>query len=144
MRIKAILEIDEDILKISQEDEYDESNQENENGVICGLIKREIGRMAESGIYLKNYEIIPDNIADHLCMYSKLGKLVASPSFDPDYPGIYINFIPNDDSIEIPLVLAEYFPDNYEIRLIWGDTENEDYTYKIAIIKLKNDTGINK
>lgn len=144
MRIKAILEIDEDILKISQEDEYDESNQENENGVICGLIKREIGRMAESGIYLKNYEIIPDNIADHLCMYSKLGKLVASPSIDPDYPGIYIDFIPNDDSIEILLVLAEYFPDNYEIRLIWGDTENEDYTYKIAIIKLKNDTGINK
>lgn len=64
------------------------------------------------------------------------GMLVADKVTNPDYPGIDIEFVP-DDEPEIPLsrprVLVEQ-PNNDEQlhTLIWSDPSKEDYTEEIT------------
>ena len=72
------------------------------------------------------------------CLEVKLptGMLVASEVTDPNYPGIDIEFVP-DDELEIPLsrprVLVEQPVADEQLRtLIWSDPAKEDYTEKIT------------
>ena len=62
-----------------------------------------------------------------------LGTLVAEPSTDPDYPGIWVS-LRNENGFELNMALVEY--ENFEedpnkgkwITRVWGDAFNEDYT----------------
>ncbi len=62
------------------------------------------------------------------------GTLVATASPDPDYPGIDVEFIPDNDSgfgVSTPRVLFEK-PKGEQLRaLIWADKDQEDYTNKV-------------
>lgn len=62
------------------------------------------------------------------------GKLIAQPSEDSNYPGIWVEYV-NESKLESqvcsPAVLMEYTEG--ELRaLLWADKENEDYTHKIG------------
>lgn len=65
------------------------------------------------------------------------GTLVADKVSDPNYPGIDIEFIP-DDEPEIPLstrprILVERPIEDEQLRaLIWSDPAKEDYTEEIT------------
>lgn len=67
----------------------------------------------------------------------KGGKLIATPSSDPNYPGIDIEFITDDDdntSLSNPRVLVEQPCDSTQIRaLIWNNHLQEDYTEEIKL-----------
>ena len=62
------------------------------------------------------------------------GHLVATPSQDPNYPGIDVEFVADNDKGETasrPRVLFEK-PLGEKLRaLIWGDSNKEDYTDEI-------------
>ena len=62
------------------------------------------------------------------------GTLVATASPDPNYPGIDVEFIPEDEKafgVSTPRVLFEK-PKGEKLRaLIWADKKYEDYTNKI-------------
>lgn len=62
----------------------------------------------------------------------KGGYLVATPSYDPDYTGIDVEFQPDNEEIyTFPRVLMEC-PKDGELRaLIWDDPQSEDYTKEI-------------
>lgn len=66
------------------------------------------------------------------------GTLVASVSPNPEYPGIDVEYIDNDDlgeSLSRPRVLIET-PDQEELRcLIWADQTEEDYTDEIPLYR---------
>lgn len=66
----------------------------------------------------------------------KDGCLIATASTDPNYPGIDVEYIPNEvdeASISEPRILLEKPTDSNELRaLIWNDSQNEDYTDKIV------------
>ena len=68
----------------------------------------------------------------------KGGKLVATTSEDPNYPGIDIEFITNGDdntSLSNPRVLVEQPCDSTQIRaLIWNNRHQEDYTEEIELL----------
>ena len=67
------------------------------------------------------------------------GYLRAIPSEDPDYPGIWVDFIRDtekEDIVSRPQVLVEqpeYFKDRQARVLIWRDPDNEDYTDEIIL-----------
>ena len=59
------------------------------------------------------------------------GYLRANPSSDPDYPGIDVEFVPdnyNGETLSMPRVLFEKPIDDKLRVLIWDDADNEDYT----------------
>lgn len=63
------------------------------------------------------------------------GKLVVDKALDPDYPGVDIEFIPNNESDDDPLtrprVLIEQ-PKGEKLRvLVWADPKSEDYSDNI-------------
>lgn len=61
------------------------------------------------------------------------GYLVATPSCDPDYPGIDIEFQPDKEGplYTLPRVLMEK-PAGKNLRaLVWADPASEDYTSEI-------------
>lgn len=68
------------------------------------------------------------------------GYLRAIPSEDPDYPGIWIDFIRDtekEDIVSRPQVLVEqpkYFEDREARVLIWQDPDKEDYTGEIIFL----------
>ena len=72
------------------------------------------------------------------------GCLIATATPDPDYPGIDVEFIPDNESgfgVSTPRILFEK-PKGEQLRaLIWADKDQEDYTnkveffYKIVSIK---------
>lgn len=66
----------------------------------------------------------------------KNGYLRATPSPDPNYPGIDIEYISDNDTgqhMSRPRVLVEY-PENDTLRaLIWNDPQSEDYTKEISL-----------
>lgn len=67
----------------------------------------------------------------------KGGHLVATISQDPNYPGIDIEYIANDDrgeNLSRPRVLVECPLDDQLRALIWNDSNNEDYTEEIQLI----------
>lgn len=64
----------------------------------------------------------------------KDGYIKASASCDPDYPGIDIEFVPNNyngETLSIPRVLFEKPVDDKLRALIWDDADDEDYTKEI-------------
>ncbi len=67
------------------------------------------------------------------------GYLRAIPSEDPDYPGIWVDFIRDtekEDIVSRPQVLVEqpeYFKDRQARVLIWRDPDSEDYTDEIIL-----------
>lgn len=64
------------------------------------------------------------------------GCLVATASPDPDYPGIDVEFVAEDDKGETmsrPRVLIEKPLDDNKLRaLIWQNKDSEDYTDEIS------------
>lgn len=60
-----------------------------------------------------------------------LGTLIAKPSNDPAYPGIWIDLRRSDFDYDLGLVLVEC--DNGElITRVYGDATNYDYTDRIV------------
>jgi hypothetical protein len=67
----------------------------------------------------------------------KGGYIVASVSSDPNYPGIDVEYVADDDSGEEasrPRVLVEYPANDCLRALIWNDPGNEDYTEEIYLL----------
>ena len=65
----------------------------------------------------------------------KGGYIRANVSNDPDYPGIDLEFVPNNytgETLSIPRVLFEKPADGKLRALIWDDADNEDYTKEIV------------
>lgn len=64
----------------------------------------------------------------------KGGELIATKSSDPEYPGVDIEFVAdndNGDNLSRPRVLFE-FPKDGKLRvLVWADKDSEDYTHEI-------------
>ena len=66
----------------------------------------------------------------------KGGYIRATVSEDPDYPGIDVEFVPNDynGTTTNPRVLVEQPVDSKDIQcraLIWADKNEEDFTKEI-------------
>lgn len=65
----------------------------------------------------------------------KGGYLRAIESGDPEYPGIWVEFVSNDDNgknLSRPQALMEIDPNTNKPRLlVWDDPNNEDYTKEI-------------
>lgn len=64
------------------------------------------------------------------------GYLVATPSYDDNYPGIDVEFQPDkkigEDVLSLPRVLMEK-PVGERIRVLaWTDSATEDYTKEIT------------
>lgn len=75
-------------------------------------------------------------LKDALKVKIKDGYLIATRSPDPDYPGIDIEYVTNDESQELsqPRVLIECPKETNILRcLIWDDPNNEDYSEEIII-----------
>lgn len=67
----------------------------------------------------------------------KGGYLIATPSLDPNYPGIDVEYISDDDTgqhISRPRVLVEYPKDDTLRAIIWNDPQSEDYTEEIDLL----------
>ena len=65
----------------------------------------------------------------------KGGYIRANASSDPDYPGIDVEFVSNNDvgeTLSRPRVLIEKPVDDNLRALIWDDADNEDYTKEIV------------
>lgn len=63
------------------------------------------------------------------------GYLYATISEDPNYPGICVEFVTNDDvgeSLSRPRVLMEKPLDDEVRALVWEDKNDEDYTAEIT------------
>ena len=62
------------------------------------------------------------------------GCLIATATPDPEYPGIDVEFIPDNESgfgVSTPRVLFEK-PKGEQLRaLIWADKDQEDYSNKV-------------
>lgn len=64
------------------------------------------------------------------------GYIVATASCDPDYPGIDVEFEPdecgdNGEKLSNPRILLEK-PAGEKIRaILWTDSQTEDYTHEI-------------
>ena len=74
------------------------------------------------------------------------GYLVATISQDPDYPGVDIEYVDDNEretDLSRPRVLVEApIEDNGAIRaLIWNDSKNEDYTKDIELYNPKYKRG---
>lgn len=66
------------------------------------------------------------------------GYLVATISADPDYPGIDVEYVDDNEKetdLSRPRVLIESpIDDNGAIRaLVWNDSESEDYVEEIKL-----------
>lgn len=65
----------------------------------------------------------------------KDGYIRANASSDPDYPGIDVEFVSDNDvgeTLSRPRVLFEKPVDDNLRALIWDDADNEDYTKEIV------------
>lgn len=72
--------------------------------------------------------------SNSICVPVKGGTLVATASTDPNYPGIDVEFVADNDTGEFasrPRVLIEK-TDDFGLRaLVWNDKNSEDYTESI-------------
>ena len=72
---------------------------------------------------------------------TKHGKLIATEAGDPDYPGIWLEYVDNEDNgqnLSRPQVLMEQEAETGNIRLlIWDDPKNECHTREIILVKEK-------
>lgn len=67
------------------------------------------------------------------------GKLRAFPAQDPDYPGIWVEYVPAnplENTLSNPSVLVEWpqphAKDSKLRALIWGDLQQEDFSEEFA------------
>lgn len=78
---------------------------------------------------------------DEIKVKVKGGIIRAVPSSDPDYPGIWVEFIRDDDNgqnLSRPQILFEQpydMPDGDVRALVWEDIDSEDYTKEIVFRK---------
>lgn len=83
----------------------------------------------------KRVKNIVDGAAENITVKVNGGHLVATTSPDPDYPGIDVEFVANNDEGEFlsrPRVLVEKPLDYDKVRaLVWADKNKEDYTEEI-------------
>jgi hypothetical protein len=73
-------------------------------------------------------------IGNDLVVKSETGCLRAMPATDPNYPGIFVEFIADDDKGQHPsrpTVLMEETKDDGPRALIWSEKNNEDYSVEI-------------
>ena len=73
---------------------------------------------------------------DEIRVRVKGGYLRANSSDDPDYPGIDVEFVPDnyDGTFTIPRVLFEQPQDRTDIQcraLVWESKDEEDYTTEV-------------
>ena len=69
------------------------------------------------------------------------GYFRADPSYDPDYPGIDVDFIAENKSehaLSYPRILFEYPVDGELRALVWNNPNSEDYAEEIL---MANDKG---
>lgn len=63
------------------------------------------------------------------------GRIIAEPEQDPDYPGVDIEYVSDNENAEPrtrPRVLMEYNKETNEFRvLIWANPKSEDYSDEI-------------
>lgn len=67
----------------------------------------------------------------------KGGYIVATVYDDPEYPGIDVEYIADNDKGETasrPRVLVEYPKDDCLRALVWNDPDSEDYTNEINLM----------
>jgi len=65
------------------------------------------------------------------------GYLVATVSADPDYPGIDVEYISEDDNgerLSRPRVLVECPPEGALRALIWNNPHSEDYEEEVPLL----------
>lgn len=59
------------------------------------------------------------------------GRLVIQNSSDPAYPGVYVEYVSNNENdidVSHPGVLVEFNKEDNELRaLVWNDPSKEDY-----------------
>lgn len=129
MKIKTTLDVDEKILR---------NINGSENISLYEAFEREIGWLSQSGISMKNYEIL-DEQEERLLVDTPLGTIKAYKSSDPNYPGIYLMFTPDGEDYEIDLALAEVVlheedsTKDFLRMIVWSDINNDDYTHNIKI-----------
>ena len=73
---------------------------------------------------------------DEIRVRVKGGYLRANSSDNPDYPGIDVEFVPDnyDGTFTIPRVLFEQPQDSTDIQcraLVWENKDEEDYTAEV-------------
>lgn len=88
---------------------------------------------------MNDFYVIPkDNISEvcenEIDVLVEGGYIRATAAQDEDYPGIDVEFVPNEpqeNALSSPRVLFEK-PKGDDLRtLVWGNTQSEDYTDKI-------------
>lgn len=80
-------------------------------------------------------------VSPNLAVPVRNGFLVATPASDPLYPGIDVEFIPDEqhadeykEVLSKPRVLIEEPQDDTRLRaLLWTDPQKEDYTKEITL-----------
>lgn len=76
------------------------------------------------------------------------GYLVAAVSPDPDFPGVDVEFVPDDEPVAQtrPRALFEKPNTGSPRVLIWADKNNEDYTHEVVFNSIggRNESAANK
>lgn len=75
------------------------------------------------------------------CIHLKDNNLLINRSFDPAYPGLDIEIVPNKEttSVSNPRILIEQNTETSIIRaLIWDNPDEEDYTKEIQLYPAVN------
>lgn len=88
---------------------------------------------------MNDFYVVPkDNISEvgenEIDILVEGGYIRANVAQDEDYPGIDVEFVPNEpqeDASSFPRVLFEKPKDDDLRALVWGDTQSEDYTDEI-------------
>ncbi len=121
--------------------------EEISKAIIAGLLRTETSMTAEEISLYSNVEsngIVAYVDQQMIIVPVEGGKLRAIESCDPDYPGIYTDFIRDQDSIEMNLSLVEY--QNEEVSTeeqkqivmhLWSNACDEDTTHR-AVVPLQD------
>lgn len=73
---------------------------------------------------------------DEVCVKTPVGNLVVKPSYDAEYPGIWIELQRPGKSCDLSLALVEYTTTEADcdggelITRVWGNGEYEEYTHR--------------
>lgn len=80
-----------------------------------------------------------ENMTNEIKVKVEGGMITAEPSYDPNYPGINIEFVPDagntawENAMSYPRALMEK-PNGGKLRLLlWMDSDDEDYTHNFEI-----------
>ena len=86
-------------------------------------------------------------MSDRIVVPTAFGKLIAEPSTDPDYPGIWILLVRKDDEEEYETAIALIeswqdidLADTKVLRaVVFGDMAKEDVTHDVRIARICGD-----